>query len=312
MMIGTLENKMLSVVIPVFNAEAYLMECVDSILAQSYQGVYEIILVDDGSTDDSAIICDEYQRGHGKIRAHHQINGGSNAARKKGVELAKGEWITFVDADDTLPSDALGNLMSATGSMTDIVIGRIDDRDMPKEMSLEDYRRCCISGRQVHSGPVARAYRTRLFNDKTFDIPKEIRMGEDFVMNVRISFNMQVPPKFVDKTVYRYRRNMGSIMHTNKHTVEHATRFVNEVISSIPISQQSKFTNELNFLRWKSLALIVQDVPADSGWRRSEFARSFYNDVNNGRIKLTSKQKMMLWPRNRFMLKVIYLLLRIW
>lgn len=96
----------ISVVIPVYNVEAYLRECVDSVLAQTLQD-YEIILVDDGATDSSGAICDEYARQDARIRVIHQPNGGLSAARNTGLDAATGKYIYFLDSDDYIRQDSL-------------------------------------------------------------------------------------------------------------------------------------------------------------------------------------------------------------
>ena len=90
---------LVSCIIPVYNAERYLERCLDSILAQDYPNM-EIVLIDDGSTDRSGDICDEYQRRYENVVVTHIPNGGASLARRKGIELAKGEYVTFVDSDD--------------------------------------------------------------------------------------------------------------------------------------------------------------------------------------------------------------------
>ena len=89
----------LSVIVPVYNTEKYLRECIDSILAQSFTD-FELILVDDGSTDKSGDICDAYGRLDHRVRVIRQNNSGVTAARKRGAETAVGEYISFVDSDD--------------------------------------------------------------------------------------------------------------------------------------------------------------------------------------------------------------------
>lgn len=94
-----MENPKISVIIPVYNAEAYLHRCVDSVLSQSFKD-FELLLVDDGSVDCSADICDEYANGDERVRAFHKKNGGVSSARNLGLDSARGEWVVFVDADD--------------------------------------------------------------------------------------------------------------------------------------------------------------------------------------------------------------------
>lgn len=102
---------MVSIVVPVYNVEKYLRQCVDSILSQSYKD-FEIILVDDGSTDNSGTICDEYAE-NPVIRVFHKQNEGLGMARNTGIDAAKGDYVAFLDSDDYWYSDALEKLMSA-------------------------------------------------------------------------------------------------------------------------------------------------------------------------------------------------------
>ena len=91
----------LSIIVPVYNVEEYIAECIDSILAQTYKD-WELILVDDGSKDNSGKICDEYALKDNRIKVIHKENGGAASARNKGLENAFGQYITFIDGDDVL------------------------------------------------------------------------------------------------------------------------------------------------------------------------------------------------------------------
>ena len=98
-------NPQISVIVPVYNGECYLHECIDSILNQSFTD-FELILLDDGSSDKSGKICDEYAEKDQRIRVIHKDNEGINATRRRGVNEAKGIWVNFCDNDDSLPVDA--------------------------------------------------------------------------------------------------------------------------------------------------------------------------------------------------------------
>ena len=89
----------ISVIVPVYKAEKYLHRCVDSILAQTFTD-FELLLINDGSPDNSGVICDEYAQKDNRIRVFHKENGGVSSARNIGLDNAKGEWITFIDSDD--------------------------------------------------------------------------------------------------------------------------------------------------------------------------------------------------------------------
>lgn len=105
------KQALISVIIPVYNVEAYLHECVDSVLKQTYQNL-EIILVDDGSTDSSGQICDEYLEKDERITVIHQRNSGPSKTRNTGIENATGEYIYFLDSDDYIESNALELLVN--------------------------------------------------------------------------------------------------------------------------------------------------------------------------------------------------------
>lgn len=97
-------NPLISIIVPVYNVEDYLKACLDSIINQTYKNL-EIILIDDGSTDNSGKICDEYAGKDNRIKVIHKPNGGLSDARNAGLEIAKGEYIGFVDSDDYITED---------------------------------------------------------------------------------------------------------------------------------------------------------------------------------------------------------------
>lgn len=118
-----------SVIVPFYNVEAYLADCVDSILAQGFID-FEVLLVDDGSPDGSRAIARQYARRDPRVRLLTRPNGGLGAARNTGVRAARGEFLTFVDSDDLLPPDALGRLVDcARRTRSDMVVGGVERFD---------------------------------------------------------------------------------------------------------------------------------------------------------------------------------------
>lgn len=101
----------ISVIVPVYKSEKYLEYCVESILNQTYKNI-ELILIDDGSPDQSAEICDEYARKDSRVRVIHKENGGVSTARNAGLDVAKGDYLTFVDSDDYLEADMYEKMMA--------------------------------------------------------------------------------------------------------------------------------------------------------------------------------------------------------
>lgn len=107
-----MENQLISIIVPVYNVEEYLKQCLDSILDQTYRN-WELILVNDGSTDSSGLICQEYAEKDARIRYYEKENGGLSDARNYGIEQAQGEYLTFVDSDDFLDASHLNVLYNA-------------------------------------------------------------------------------------------------------------------------------------------------------------------------------------------------------
>ena len=104
-----MDHPIISVIIPVYNVECYIKRCIDSVLTQTYSN-FELLLIDDGSKDKSGYICDEYAQKDGRIRVFHKENGGVSSARNLGLDNARGEWICFCDADDSIEKDTFFSL----------------------------------------------------------------------------------------------------------------------------------------------------------------------------------------------------------
>lgn len=113
---------MISIIIPIYNVKSYLTDCLDGVLAQTYKD-WECILVDDGSTDGSDVICDEYVNRDTRFRAFHKENGGVSSARNLGLDNAKGEWISFIDADDRILPEFLQSLIKTADESDELIVG---------------------------------------------------------------------------------------------------------------------------------------------------------------------------------------------
>jgi glycosyltransferase involved in cell wall biosynthesis len=109
------DKPLISIIVPCYNVEGYLKECVDSLVAQSYSNI-EVLLIDDGSTDATSAIAKDYSEKSDKVFYHHRVNGGLSAARNTGLELARGEYIAFVDSDDWVDENYISSLYDALKS----------------------------------------------------------------------------------------------------------------------------------------------------------------------------------------------------
>ena len=213
-------NEKISVIVPVYNAAAYLDGCIQSIVNQGYQNK-EIILVNDGSKDCSLDICKKWAEKYNFIRVVDQCNQGVSAARKNGVFNSTGSLVTFVDSDDELAEGALETL-KAEMSDCDIVLGQVRF-DGPwkwpfKKMDLcldsMDYLRLLAKGK-IHGGPVARLFRKQLFNEGSFNVPRTLVCGEDFIMNALLGLNAR-KTRIIPQIVYVYINHADSAVNTNE------------------------------------------------------------------------------------------------
>ena len=120
---------LVSIIVPVYNSAPYLRRCIDSILCQTYSKI-EVILINDGSTDKSGVICNEYGERYSNIQVIDKENGGVSSARNLGLSHIKGDWVYFCDSDDTLLEDTIQNLITRTKTDIDCVVGGYNELDI--------------------------------------------------------------------------------------------------------------------------------------------------------------------------------------
>lgn len=218
---------LISIVIPVYKAENYLHRCLKSVLAQTYTD-FEVLLIDDGSPDSSGAICDGYALQDPRVYVHHRDHGGVTAARAYGVKMANGEWLTFVDADDTLPRQALESLYKkAANSLADIIVGpwrritstqkRLIPLSIKGVLTPSAYIKALLLGKCI-SAPSAKLFRRNIFNNQTFDISKDITNNEDLIMNLRLAGNIRKVAAYPELYVYNYHSD-SNVNSASKHTI---------------------------------------------------------------------------------------------
>lgn len=205
----------ISVIVPVYKVEQFIQECIDSILAQTFTD-FELILVDDGSPDNSSDICDQNAARDSRIRVIHQKNQGVTRARANGVAAACGEFICFVDGDDTIPPHAMATLVEHATAGTDIIIGKSKGTKCPAkgELTAAQYREEYIIHRNVYPAPWAKLFRRTLLTEKVFSATPDIILGEDDIMNFLIAHKIQGKVYSTCADVYNYRENPHSVTHS--------------------------------------------------------------------------------------------------
>lgn len=225
-------NDLISVIIPVYNVEDYLEQCMKSVLAQSYKNI-EIILVDDGSTDSSGKMCDEYKKKYNNVVVVHKENGGLASARKAGVKIARGVYTVCVDSDDWIDEEMLSYLHHRIiNSKCEIAVSNMilefEDTGVREEMicslrpgvynlSEEDnllYRQFLVddAGIGVLHGICGKMIETALYRENQMNVPETVSVGEDAAC--MYPCYMQANRVYITEgTFYHYRQRKGSVLH---------------------------------------------------------------------------------------------------
>lgn len=201
---------MISVIVPVYNTEQYLHRCIDSILAQTYTD-FELLLIDDGSTDSSGAICDDYAAKDPRVRVFHKENGGVSSARNLGLDNAQGEWITFVDSDDWVVKSMLYNLIEIDDA--DLIIGAMQfEHDntvgvFPRTGRLEGCTLYSLLAENIdhHSicGPCSKFFKRSAINDNLLRFSESLTFGEDAVFVKQYLANV-LSIRVTDTLCYHY------------------------------------------------------------------------------------------------------------
>ncbi len=211
---------LISIIVPIYNVEKYLNKCIESIVNQTYENI-EIILIDDGSNDNSGIICDEYAKKDNRIIVVHKENGGVSSARNKGLKIAKGEWISFVDADDWIEQIFCQTLLNkVTQEQADIALcgyNRITDNRIEKInannqevfLNSNEYLVKSLNPQTGFGFCHMRLIKKEVLKSISFN--ERIEVGEDALFNIQLSTYIK-KAVFLKQPLYNYRINNQSVV----------------------------------------------------------------------------------------------------
>ena len=215
-------QSLISIVVPVYNVEKYLRECVDSILAQTYPE-FEVLLIDDGATDSSGRICDEYAERDSRIRVFHKENGGLSDARNYGMDRIKGEYITFIDSDDLVGKDYLEILLrmakehkadiSALGTIVFEDGGELPACTISDDVIVETADEAILDmllRKNFGLSAWGKLYASNLFNQIRFPVGK---IYEDLFTTPYVA-KKSTKIVFANSRQYYYRQRSNSIVHS--------------------------------------------------------------------------------------------------
>ena len=217
---------LVSVIVPVYNTEKYLHRCIDSILSQTFSD-FELLLIDDGSTDQSGTICDEYARKDSRVKVFHKENGGVSSARNLGLDNTRGEWVTFCDSDDFIHKDMCRTLMNNIQEDEDadiIVCGVADyvndevihrqESSIIQEVEIYSHREAVLKlleDDEWKSYTMNKIYRSSLF--QAIDFPVGRNLDEDFSVMHQV-FHKSKRVLFNRSKFCYYRHREGSNCHS--------------------------------------------------------------------------------------------------
>lgn len=284
---------LVNVIIPVYNVEKYLRECVDSVLAQTYEN-FEVILVDDGSTDASGIICDTYQERDSRILVVHQENGGLSEARNAGMAKARGKYVYFLDSDDWILPETLELLIKkAEGEGADVIFfdARSFEDGEPEKTIRQNYLRKCSyetnvgfevlkqlqENREYHSAVPLLFISKSLLDSTSLQFEPGL-LYEDMIFTYAL-FCQAKRVAYINEPFYQRRYRSNSIM-TSKKTVRNYT------------SAKQVY---LKVKDWSDNLGLVQDDMARSYITRCAFnALNYYVNLNREEQSLYKKDYIEL------------------
>lgn len=213
----------ISVIVPVYNTEKFLHSCIGSILSQTFTD-FELLLINDGSNDNSGTICDEYAAKDSRVKSYHISNRGANNARLKGIQESIGKYVMFVDSDDTISNNYL-----------DVFYHEIDESSVDVVIRTENIKRDVVDkhtfmsdmcGSRVSVRLVDKAVRKDVLLSVYKELPRDIVLGEDFMQSLFIANGISRAKYFInDEIIYFYTNNDSSTSHTNDCTYWYEKRF---------------------------------------------------------------------------------------
>lgn len=302
-------NPKISIIVPVYNAEKYLHRCIDSILNQTFID-FEVLLINDGSTDSSGVICDEYAKKDSRIKVFHKRNGGVSSARNIGVVNMTGEYCIHCDSDDYMEYNLLEEVYScARRHSADMVIfDYYVDFDETKQVkyakptSLDPLSVCKdILGTKLHGSTWNKLLKTETIKDSNLLFKESISYCEDVLFNVEFLL-LQPKVKYLNKALYHYVQHDESI--TNRASLFQVASLSSYVLSLKELLIEKQQYQELEkFFYYQVLG--VKLIFVNSGAISFSYIRRFEEESNKNLINST------LSIRGKIILLLVFLRLNL-
>lgn len=252
-----MDTPAVSIIVPVYDAGDYLKRCVDSILGQGYTD-FEVLLIDDGSSDDSGGICDQYAGQDSRIRVFHKENGGVSSARNLGLQHSKGEWICFVDADDMLMPSGLDTMMAWATEDVDLVMAGY--REWDGEVLQQDTLRFGHDGVIDRDKALLMMYPYTVYPFMGYAWGKLFRA--DLISKMGLSFDERIVIKEDTLFVVEYLCGITSSVYYTPMPVYQYLRMPTGVMGGLRLAYNPKYLT--SFDAAVKMHRLVQGLPAIS------------------------------------------------
>ena len=267
----------LSIIIPAYNAEQYIKSCLDSILQNSKESLSktEIIVINDGSTDNTLKILESYNH-HKNIKIHTTKNQGVSATRNLGISLAKGEWVTFIDADDTVNSNFSKVVSLVEDSKSSFIIfSNYDIKTTDKKILTTQ----TLQSSMYLSGPWSKIYNRQFLIKHKILFEKDILMGEDMLFNLEVIQNSDAIESY-KMGFYNYRQNNNSATRRfNQKIIESDKNFYNK-LEKILIKPHAPQEEMIQLIQNEKSRAVLSLLTRISYSNNIDEAISFYKKID--------------------------------
>ncbi|MFS0620666.1 glycosyltransferase family 2 protein [Priestia megaterium] len=320
------EKYLVSLIIPVYNAESHIAKCLDSILKQSYKNI-EVVLINDGSTDNSAKICEEYVKKDQRVKFFEQKNSGPSSARNFGIEVSQGKYIQFIDSDDQVDSNFTKKLVSGMSKSVDLSICGYRTYDLDKGNILTQDKTPWMDGilskeefinnfgvfykNSIINPPWNKLYVTQIIKTNKLKFDKNIKNGEDLLFNLeylelcrKISFSKDALYSYFRIDTNSLTKNFKSDFFENRQflfsKIEQFLKKHNKYYLENKEIVQKLYTNNI-------ISCFENIFHENSNLTKKNMKEEIYKIINNDLLR----KKILYLKRDSFQAKIILLLMLI-
>jgi glycosyltransferase involved in cell wall biosynthesis len=325
---------MISVIIPVYNAEKYLKKCLKSVIEQTYKE-FEVILINDGSTDNSAVIAKYFEQKDKRIRVIEQENSGPAQARNRGIEAAVGEYIAFIDSDDWVSPEMLMELYNAAERETaDLVIcgfeyfskgktRRVSQNIEPGVYIGENIEKLAYDliatyeKKRLRPFSVVRMVRREILFKEHIRFDNKLKRSEDYLFWVQVHFKVKCINVITDKILYTYNQRDSSISHNYVKDYGEDVLYIEKCMRNKLGKKDRELDKRIKwFLIYRVQIVIANEAMSDKKWKEKKKEISDFvnipevkDAINSVSLKEGKKLIGNYYFFLRFKMSEIYLLL---